>query len=140
MRYFLESLFWFTLWKPLELKMSLARWFWAFFVGDQNKRFLRQIRWRLIKMLNLFKPIEFSLSKYHKLDPMYQTSKARIWYLRKDSAWFITLHLVYRKKRSFCLILPSKALKKKSWKSTRQTHFTQELRLRDFSGVLNCIF
>ena len=32
----------------------------------------------LIKMLNLFQPIEFSLSKFDRLDPSYQTSKARI--------------------------------------------------------------
>ena len=31
-----------------------------------------------IKMPSLFQPIEFSLSKFDRLDPSYQTSKARI--------------------------------------------------------------
>ena len=38
----------------------------------------QQARYELIKLLNLFQPIEFSLSKFDRLDPSYQTSKARI--------------------------------------------------------------
>ena len=33
---------------------------------------------KLIKMLNLFQPIEFSLSKFDSLDPTYQTSKQSV--------------------------------------------------------------
>ena len=86
-----------TCWKSPKLykrslthfqKMSLARWFWAFFFFE--KKVFCHVKWvktnnfssigtmKLIKMLNLFQPIEFSLSKFDRLDPSYQTSKARI--------------------------------------------------------------
>ena len=68
-------------------KMSLARWFWAFFFffkkkgkkkcfASQNglKQTLPIGKMKLIKMLNLFQPIEFSLSKFDSLDPSYHTS------------------------------------------------------------------
>ena len=89
-----------TCWKSPKLnkgilahfeKMSLARWFWAFFFF-WKKRVFCFVKWaktnafvfpigkmKLINMLNLFQPIEFSLSKFDRLDPSYQTSKARIW-------------------------------------------------------------
>ena len=35
-------------------------------------------------MPNLFQPIEFSLSKFDRLDPTYQTSKARFRQVGKD--------------------------------------------------------
>ena len=41
---------------------------------------------KLIKLPNLFQPIEFSLSKFDRLEPSYQTSKARIRWVGKDSA------------------------------------------------------
>ena len=44
---------------------------------------------KLINMLNLFQPIEFSLSKFDSLDPTYQTSKARIRQVGKDSAFLL---------------------------------------------------
>ena len=53
--------------------------------------FLLHFRWarcKLIKLLDLFQPIKFSLSKFDSLDPLYQTSKARIRYVGKDLAVF----------------------------------------------------
>ena len=74
----------------------------------------------------LFQPIEFSRSKFDRLDPSYQTSKARIRQVGKDSAFLLASSCLSPK--AFVLAHFTRqntffSKKEKRSKSTRQTHF-----------------
>ena len=53
-------------------------------------------------MPSIFQPIEFSLPKFDRLDPTYQTSKARIRYVGKDSA-FLSAFIFSVEEKAFVL-------------------------------------
>ena len=89
--------------------MTLARWFWACFFFEKKVFWL--VKWaktnafssigkmKLIKMLNYFQPIEFSLSKFDSLDPTYQTSKTRVRKVAK-SPFYDAKHFFSKKKNA----------------------------------------
>ena len=53
-------------------------------------------------MLSLVESIKSSLSKFDRLDPIYQTSKARIWWVGKDSEFLLAFVLRVEESVRFC--------------------------------------